>query len=90
MTGDPQLPPGALEPLPAEFYLRPLLEVTRDLLGRLLVRREPDGLSAVRLVETEAYDGLGLDPAGRAGGWAGVGVLTGVGGGMLGVVADGG
>jgi DNA-3-methyladenine glycosylase len=60
------LPPGALEPLPADFYLRPLLEVTRDLLGRLLVRREPDGVSAVRLVETEAYDGPGLDPASHA------------------------
>jgi DNA-3-methyladenine glycosylase len=60
------LPPGALEPLPEAFYLRPLLEVTRDLLGRLLVRREPDGVSAVRLVETEAYDGAGRDPASHA------------------------
>jgi DNA-3-methyladenine glycosylase len=60
------LPPGALDPLPAAFYLRPLLEVTRDLLGRLLVHREPGGLTAVRLVETEAYDGAGLDPASHA------------------------
>jgi DNA-3-methyladenine glycosylase len=60
------LPPGALEPLPAGFYLRPLLEVTRDLLGRLLVHLAPDGASAVRLVETEAYDGPGLDPASHA------------------------
>ena len=60
------LPPGALEPLPEAFYLRPLLEVTRDLLGRLLVHRAPEGTSAVRLVEVEAYDGAGLDPASHA------------------------
>ena len=61
-----RLPPGALEPLPEAFYLRPLLEVTRDLLGRLLVHRDRDGVSAVRLVETEGYDGTGLDPASHA------------------------
>lgn len=60
------LPAGALEPLPDGFYLRPLLEVTRDLLGRLLVHRSPEGLCAVRLVETEAYDGAGRDPASHA------------------------
>jgi DNA-3-methyladenine glycosylase len=60
------LPPGALEPLPVGFYRRPLLEVTRDLLGRLLVHRAPEGTSAVRLVEVEAYDGVGLDPASHA------------------------
>jgi DNA-3-methyladenine glycosylase len=60
------LPPGALDPLPVAFYLRPVLEVTRDLLGRLLVQRSPDGTSAVRLVEVEAYDGAGQDPASHA------------------------
>ena len=47
MTEAP-LPPGALEPLPEGFYLRPLLEVTRDLLGRLLVHQAPEGPGAVR------------------------------------------
>jgi DNA-3-methyladenine glycosylase len=62
----PPVPPGALAPLPAAFYRRPVLEVTRDLLGRLLVHRAPEGTCAVRLVETEAYDGAGLDPASHA------------------------
>jgi DNA-3-methyladenine glycosylase len=60
------LPPGALDPLPPAFYLRPLLEVTRDLLGRLLLHQAPGGTSAVRLVEAEAYDGAGQDPASHA------------------------
>jgi DNA-3-methyladenine glycosylase len=60
------LPAGAWEPLPASFYLRPVLQVTRDLLGRLLVHRAAEGTAAVRIVEAEAYDGSGLDPASHA------------------------
>jgi len=60
------LPDGALRSLPVEFSLRPVLEVARDLLGRLLVHDAPEGRSAVRLVEVEAYDGSGRDPASHA------------------------
>lgn len=60
------LPAGALDRLPRSFYLRPVVEVTRDLLGRLLVHDAPDGCMAVRLVEVEAYDGSGRDPASHA------------------------
>ena len=60
------LPAGALRALPEELYLRPVLEVARDLLGRLLVHDAPEGRSAVRLVEVEAYDGSGRDPASHA------------------------
>lgn len=57
------------EPLAPEFYRRAAREVARDLLGRYLVRRLPDGERLVlRLVETEAYQGEG-DRASHA--WAG-------------------
>ena len=49
--------------LPLSFYRRPTLQVARDLLGRSLCRRLPDGtVLRSRLVEVEAYDG----PADRA------------------------
>ena len=49
--------------LPARgFYQRPTVEVSRDLLGLLLVRRAPAGLVAVRINEVEAY----LGPTDRA------------------------
>src|SRR5439155_1599499 len=52
--------PG-LRPVPRSFYARPSLDVARDLLGRLLVRRVPGATLVARLVECEAY--MEGDPA---------------------------
>lgn len=61
-------PVDPFEPLPPEFYRRRAEEVARELLGRYLVRRLPDGERLVlRLVEVEAYRGEG-DRASHASG----------------------
>ncbi len=45
-----------MEPLPADYFARPTLEVAPDLLGMWLVRQGEDGTRLVgRVVETEAY-----------------------------------
>lgn len=46
-----------MRPLPLSFYERPCLEVARDLLGKVLVRRVGRTLLAAELVEVEAYLG---------------------------------
>ncbi|MEU6843082.1 DNA-3-methyladenine glycosylase [Streptomyces sp. NPDC046716] len=52
-------------PLPRDFFDRPVLDVAPDLLGRVLVRRTPDGPIELRLTEVEAYDGA-IDPGSHA------------------------
>jgi DNA-3-methyladenine glycosylase len=41
--------------IPREFYNREAQEVAPQLLGKLLIRRAPEGLCIGRIVETEAY-----------------------------------
>ena len=49
-------------PLPRDFYMRGPRAVSRDLLGKVLIRREGRKILAARIVEVEAYLGIG-DPA---------------------------
>jgi DNA-3-methyladenine glycosylase len=49
-------------PLPSDFYNRPTLDVTADLIGKVLVHRTRAGIAAGMIVEAEAYIGED-DPA---------------------------
>lgn len=52
---------------PRSFYERPCLDVAPDLIGTWLVRKLSDGKLLVgRIVEVEAYLGVGVDPASHA------------------------
>src|ERR1700737_5338983 len=51
--------------LPRRFFARDPVVMARDLLGRILLYKTPDGLPAGPIVETEAYRGE-ADPASHA------------------------
>ena len=53
---------SALVPLPQDFYARDPRAVSRDLLGKVLIRRQDRKLLRARIVEVEAYLGKD-DPA---------------------------
>lgn len=44
-----------MTPLSRDFYQRPTVEVAKDLLGKVLVHRQPGVMTAGIIVETEAY-----------------------------------
>lgn len=52
-------PFGALRPLSASFFERPVPDVARDLLGKVLLSRADGAVCGGRIVETEAYLGSG-------------------------------
>ncbi|MHB1341533.1 MAG: DNA-3-methyladenine glycosylase [Coriobacteriia bacterium] len=53
------------QPLPAAFFARDTVTVAREVLGKVLVSRMGDTVTAGRIVETEAYLGSG-DPGSHA------------------------
>ena len=43
--------------LTRKFYIRPVLVVAKDLLGKVLIKKDGNRVFAARIVEVEAYDG---------------------------------
>lgn len=43
--------------LPRNFYTRPVLTVAKELIGKIIVKKEKDKILTGRIVEVEAYDG---------------------------------
>jgi len=43
--------------LPRKFYIRPVLNVAKDLLGKVLIYKSGGDVFAAKIVEVEAYDG---------------------------------
>lgn len=56
---------GFVEPLPRSFFQRETADVARALLGQRIIATTSNGPLAVRIVETEAYEGP-EDPASHA------------------------
>ena len=65
MTSPPPAMQPKLTPLPRSFFDRDPRTVARELLGKLLLRREGRAVLAGRIVEAEAYLGL-TDPGSHA------------------------
>lgn len=52
-----------MQPLPRRVFEQPVVALAQALLGQIVVRRHGRTLRAGRIVETEAYGGMGIDPS---------------------------